>query len=305
MWRGERVTYSFLHLAILSICLICFVSSAGCGVLLSTATLSTPQSILKAVKSGPDRVTLEIFQVRVPADDKRLASELWQAADEQRLELDVRNQLVSNGFRAGVISGALPDGLSRAINLQSEMPAETTKRVITDESATPKVTRRLLQLKQREPATIQVSEVQPSLNVLLNSRQWLTRQELPASAGSLFIARRNQYQASGSKFSLPPSCSSASCAIVTRRSDQGIFVMTPSRERKVFDQMKMSVALAPGELLVISGIPDASGSLGSAFHAERRSDAVEQKLVLDSLGTGARQRNLWRMFLYRPEISGE
>jgi hypothetical protein len=63
-------------------------------------------------------------------------------------------------------------------------------------------------------------------------------------------------------------------------SDQGIFVVTPSRERKVFDEMRISVSLAPGETLLVTGIADAPSSLGSAFHSQRIGDVAEQKLVM-------------------------
>ena len=251
----------------------------GCGAVLTTATVSSPQSILKAVRSGPDRATLEIIQVRVPADDKKLAAELWQAADEQRFDLDVRNRLVSNGFRAGVIGGTIPDALSRSLNLQSEMPEATNEEVITDESATPKVTRRVLQLKRREPATIQTSPVQPSVHVLLNTASGLQGKSYEEVQG-VYTLRSEGVPGQKVEVQLTPELQFGELRNRYGPSDQGIFVMTPSRERKVFDQMKMSVALSPGEMLVVSGVPDASGSLGNAFHAEQRGDTVEQKLVL-------------------------
>ncbi len=256
-----------------------WVVLTGCGVVLTTATVSTPQSILKAVRSGPDRVTLEIFQVRVAADDKQLAAELWQAADEQRLDLDVRNRLVSNGFRAGVIGGALPDSLARSLNLQSEMPEEEQERIITDESATPKVARRVLQLKRREPATIQASEVQSSLHVLLNTESGLQGKSYEEVQG-VYSLRAESLPGQQVEVQLIPELQHGELRNRYAGSDQGIFVVTPSRERKVFDEMKMSVSLAAGEMLVVTGVPETPGSLGSAFHTERTAGVAEQKLVL-------------------------
>ncbi len=251
----------------------------GCGVVLNTATVSTPQSILKAVRSGPDRVTLEIFQVRVPADDKQLAAELWQAADEQRLDLDVRNRLVSNGFRAGVIGGALPDSLAESLNLQSEMPADKTERVITYESATPKVVRRVLQLKRREPATIQASELQQSVHVLLNTENGLQGKSYDEVQGAYSLCAET-LPGQMVEVQLIPELQHGEFRNRYGGSDQGAFVVTPSRERQVFDQMKMTVTLAAGEMLIVTGVPETPGSLGSAFHAERRAGVAEQKLIL-------------------------
>lgn len=272
---GQKPYQRWVLLGLLS----CLAMFTGCGAVLTTAAVSTPQSILKAVRTGSDRVTLEIFQVRVPADDKQLNKELWLAADEQRLELDVRNRLVSNGFRAGVITGTLPDALAKSLNLQSEMPEETKERVIDGNSATPKVTRRVLQLKRGEPATIQTSEVQESLNVLLNTESGLQGKSYREVQG-VYSLRAQTLPAQRVKVELVPELQHGEMRNRYAGSDQGILVVTPSRERKVFDQMKMSVPLAAGELLIVSGLPDAPASLGSVFHAEERAGVAEQKLVL-------------------------
>jgi hypothetical protein len=247
--------------------------------MLTSAAVSTPQSILKAVRSSPDRVTLEIFQVRVPADDKQLAKELWQAADEQRLDLELRNQLVSNGFRVGVISGVMPDSLARALNLNDKPSGSGNERVITDSTATSKVSRRVLQLKRNEPATIQSSEVQPSLNLLLNTESGIQGKSYHEVQG-VYSLRAESVPGQQVRVQLVPELQFGELRNRYAGSDQGIFVVTPSRERKVFDDMRISVALAPGEFLLVTGTPDAPSSLGSAFHSQRISDVAEQKLVM-------------------------
>jgi hypothetical protein len=251
----------------------------GCGVMLTSAAVTTPQSILKAVRTAPDCVTLEIFQVRVPADDKQLAKDLWQAADEQRLDLELRNRLVANGFRAGVIGGVMPDALSRALNLQSELTGDENERVITDDTATSKVSRRVMQFKRNEPATIQTSEVQPSLDLLLNTESGVQGKSYQEVQG-VYSLRAESVPGQQVQVQLVPELQFGELRNRYAGSDQGIFVVTPSRERKVFDDMRMSVNLSPGEILLVTGIPDAPSSLGSAFHAQRIGDVAEQKLVM-------------------------
>jgi hypothetical protein len=282
---GNFMSVLQLHRHFFAICLwlgiaVCVLGNLlGCGAVLTTATVSTPQSILRAAKTSSDRVTLEVFQVRVPADDKALTEELWQAVDEQRVDFDARNRLVSNGFRAGVIAGTLPDALSRSLNLQSEMPEDTAERVVTDETATPKVTRRVLQLKQREPATIQTSEVQPSVHVFLNSENGLQGKSYEQAQG-VYSLRTETVPGQQVELQLTPELQFGELKNRYGGSDQGIFVVTPSRERKVFDQLKINLPIAAGEMFVVSKTSGAPGSLGAVFHGERRGDAVEQKLVL-------------------------
>lgn len=263
-------------LAAITFCLLPF---SGCGAVLTTAAVSSPQSILKSVKNGPDVVTLEIFQVRVPADDKRFENELWQGTDEQRLGLEVRNRLVSNGFRCGVIAGAMPDALARSLNLQSKLVEGSPERVITDQSATPKVTRRMLQIKRNDAAAIQASELQESVDVLINSDRGLQGKSYREAQG-VYSLRAEAVAGQKVKLQLTPELQFGELKNRYTGSDQGIFVVTPSRERKVFDEMKMSLDLAPGEMFLVTGVPDSAGSLGNAFHAERRGELAKQKLVL-------------------------
>lgn len=259
---------------------MCLLGSLmGCGAVLTTATVSTPQSILRAAKTSSDRVTLEVFQVRIPANDKALAEELWKSVDEQRIDLDARNRLVSNGFRAGVISGTLPDALSRSLNLQSEMPESSDERIVTDETATPKVTRRVLQLKRREPAAIQASEVQSSAHVFLNTENGLQGKSYEQAQG-VYSLRTETVPGQQVELQITPELQFGELKNRIAGGDQGMFVFTTSRERKVFDQLMISVPIAAGDMFVVTEAGGASGSLGAVFHAERRGDAVEQKLVL-------------------------
>jgi hypothetical protein len=54
----------------------------------------------------------------------------------------------------------------------------------------------------------------------------------------------------------------------------------PMREREVFDSMRMKVRLAPGEMLILAGLPDAPCRPGHYFHTVESSTGREQKLVL-------------------------
>ncbi len=270
IWIARICAYALVLIAL---------TLTGCGVVLSTATVSDPQGILRAIKTAPDQVTLEIFQVRIPGEDKRLLGEVWQASDEQRLDVDLRNQLISNGFRVGVINGALPDALARSLNLQSEMPEEEIDRVITGQNATPRIVRRVLQLNRREHATIQASELQQHANVLLNSESGVQGRTYQQVQG-VYSLQAESVPGQKVAIEITPELQYGDLKNRYTGSDQGVLLMTTSRERKVFDQLKINVDLTSGEFLVLSGISDSHCSLGSAFHASEQSGAAAQKLVL-------------------------
>ena len=273
IWRG------MVPGATLAALITCVPWLPGCGVLLITPPPADSQSLLRAVETGPESVTLEIFQVRIPDDDAELAERLWSAVDEQRLSLDVRRNLVRNGFRAGVLGGTVPDVLAKQLNLQSEMPASETDRVITGKNASPRVVRRVLQLNRNDQRTVQASELRDHLHVLVNGDDGLQGQSFE-QVQAVYTLRAEPATGQRAALRLTPELQHGELRNRYAGSDQGIFLVTPSRERQVYDQLTLSAELAAGELLVVGCLPDAPKSLGRAFHGVDLAGPVEQKLVL-------------------------
>lgn len=279
--RDDRRQSTRAHRRAMRWVLCCLMLSCfgGCTMLLTLPVPEDPQSFLKAVETAPDSVALEIFQVRVPATDEEMDAQLWQAADEQRLDLDVRHELIRNGFRAGVLGGSVPDSLATYLKLESEMPENSAERVITGQMADPSVTRRVVQLDRNDSATIQVTSLRDKLNVLMNEDGGL-RGRSYEQVQAVYSMRAEAIEGQRVDLRLTPELQHGELRNRYAGSDQGIFLVTPSRERELYDQLELSVELTPGELLVVGGLPDASGSLGHAFHAEGQRGPAELKLVL-------------------------
>jgi len=247
--------------------------------LLSLPVPEDPQSFLKAVETAPNSVALEIFQVRYPATDQELDEQLWQSVDEQRLKVDVRHELIRNGFRAGVLGGAVPDRLAKYLKLESEMPETKAARLITGQSADPTVTRRVVQLGRSESATIQASALRNKLNVLLCGESGLSIQSYK-QVQAVYSMRAEAVAGQRVVLRLTPELQHGELRSRYAGSDQGIFLMTQSRERKLYDELELKIEMTAGEILIVGGLPDASGSLGHAFHAESQRGPAELKLVL-------------------------
>jgi len=261
------------------LCCLLLSWSSGCSLLLTLPPSEDPQSFLKSVETAPDSVALEIFQVRYPAIDDQLDQELWQAVDEQRLNVDVRHELIRNGFRAGVLGGAVPDSLAKYLKLESEMPESSAERLITGQSADPTVTRRVVQLNRNDSATIEVSAVRPNLIVWMNKAGGLCG-ETYQQVKSVYSMRAKAVAGQRVALQLTPELQHGDLRSRYVPGDQGIFLMTHSRERELFDELELSVEMTAGELLAVTALPDASGSLGHAFHAENQRGPAELKLVL-------------------------
>ena len=263
------------------LCLLLFLPWwSGCSLLLTLPSPEDPQSFLKAVETAPDSVALEIFQVRYPASDRELDEQLWQAVDEQRLDVDVRHGLIRNGFRAGVLSGAVPDSLARHLKLDSQMPETQASRLITGESADPTVTRRIVQLSHHDSATIRMTqEVRTKLSVLVSGSSGLRGRSFE-QVRPVYSMRAKAVVGQRVELKLTPELQHGEILNRYVPSDQGILLMMPSRERELYDALELNVEMTAGEILIVGGLPDASGSLGHAFHAEHHRGPAELKLVL-------------------------
>ncbi len=247
--------------------------------MLTIPATDTPQSFLKAVETGPKSLTLEIFQVRIPAEDRQIADEIWATIDEQRIALEPRRELSRNGFRVGVLGGSMPDILTEQFLGDSEPEDESPERVITDSSASPRVVRRLLQLKRDDQATVQASELRDKINVFINSRDGLQGQSYDEVQAS-YNLRASLAAGQRAAVRLTPELHHGQLRNRYAGSDQGIFLVTPSRERVAYDEMVMKASLSAGEVLVIGCLPESQGSLGWAFHGVEKDGPAEQKLVL-------------------------
>ena len=237
------------------------------------------QALLAPVETSPESVTLEIFHARIPLDQQEQADQLWAAIDEMRLSVDVRGRLTANGFRQGVHSGGLPADLAQLLQLSDEPAADEGAHLITDRSAHPRVTRRVVQLRRGDRTQIEASELADELHVLYKNDQGLE--------GSSFMQAQPVYQlraaaTAGQRVTveLLPELHHGELRNRYVGSDPGIFLMTPSREREVYADLRAEFDLAPGELLVLGNLEQAPGSIGEAFHTSRSTGASQRKLLL-------------------------
>jgi hypothetical protein len=251
---------------------------AGCQAAFTVPPEAALDKLLRPVKTSPDSVSLEVYEARIPLDQDEQAEAIWQYVDEQCLDANLRRRLLANGLRAGVVGGTLPDELSKLLGLQSQMPQQTTERLITPESVVPRSTKRFVQVNRQEPRTIQASDVRDEAQILLSDdghitgktfRQVEGRYELRAEAiaGQRVIVR------------LTPELHHGELRNRFSGSDQGTLLIVPSRERETFEQLTMNVTLAAGEMLVVGSLPDSKASLGGVLHTVASKGRSERKFI--------------------------
>ena len=237
------------------------------------------ESLLKPAAASSDSVALEIFQARIPLDQEAQADRLWERIDEQKFDAELRRRLIANGLRVGVVGGTLPEDLAKLLELDGESTEVSDTQLITGQSAVPRVTRRVVQTKRREPISIQVSELRGEAQVLLSQEGSFGGKTFRQMQG-VYSLQVETIPGQRIKVRLTPELHHGELKQRYAGSQQGIFMSIPSREREVFDDLAMDATLAPGELLVLGCLPAAKTSLGGVFHTATAAGKDERKLVL-------------------------
>jgi hypothetical protein len=252
--------------------------AAGCQVFDKPPQAALDQ-LLKPAVTSPDSVTLEIFHARIPIDKEETADALWDQIDEQRFDPELRRQLVANGLRAGIVGATPPEAISDLLALQSDAPDSSAVRVIDGKSAEPRVTRQVKQLNRLDEMAIQVSDLRDEAQVLLSNDGVMGGKTFQQVQG-VYTLQAEAAPAQRVKVRITPELQHGELRNRRVGSDQGIFLSTVSREREVFEELTLQTELAPGDLLVLGGLPDAKASLGGVFHTASSGGQDERKLVI-------------------------
>jgi len=259
--------------------------AAGCATI-EPGTSHKP--LLAQSVPAPDSVTLEVFLAR-SSGGKQSLDELWKEIDEQAFPPELRRQLAQNGIRAGLVGSQVPVELARLLKLNDTPVPKDAATDVTAEASS--VSLRLLQLRAGHPA-----EIQP-LEHVYDELPLLTRED-----GQL--RGRTYYKAEG-RFSLrafpePDGKVRVELTPELEHGEQhqrwvgndGIMRLDASRSKRIFDELVLAAHLAPGEILVMSSLPDRWGSVGHYFFNEGAAteQPVQKLLVIRAAQAGTDPR---------------
>lgn len=235
---------------------------------------------LQPARMSSDSVVIDVFFVRCPPGDKRVNCELWKEVDEQQFSTEVRERFVTNGFRAGLVFGQIPVALSQLLEL-GDKPAPHDGIVESDIGsleAEPTVMRRHIQARPAQRNEIVASSVYDSLPVLISERGEVRGRTFRHAQGILALKAFPQPDGRV-QLSLTPELhyEQARQRWVGR---QGMLQMESSRPRHTFDDMGLSATLMPGDMLVLTSLPDRPGSLGHHFFNIPDGEPAQKLLVV-------------------------
>jgi hypothetical protein len=255
--------------------------AAAALLLLGGCTLVEPhaahKSPLRAVKPSPDSVSVEIFFARCPAGDPQIAGSLWSSIDEQQFPPDVRRQLAENGFRAGLVGSQLPPELVQLLKL-SDKPTPKTDQPVTNLETEPTVTLRHLQARSGQRNEVISSKTYDQL-ALLTRDAGQVRGRTYVKAEGRFALRAFPEGDGRAKIELIPELHHGEQQPHWTGSE-GIMRLDASRPKQLFEQLRLQAVLGPGEMLIMTSLPDRPGSLGHYFFTEPTSQSLAQKLLI-------------------------
>ena len=240
------------------------------------------RSLLKPASLSPDSLVLDIFFVRFPFDDAAVNGELWDEIDEQHFSPACRNRLFRNGFRVGRVGNRIPVELARLMEL-GERPVSTDqprRLELEDIEAGPSVRRRHLQIQPGRRSEIIASGFYDELPVITKDGSGQISGDVFRQAQAILALNTRAEGDARIGVSVTPEVHHGQPRTSWVGGNQGVLQLDSSREREVFESLAVEAMLEPGEMFVISSLPNRAGSLGHYFLTETRSGKLQQKLLI-------------------------
>ena len=256
----------------------------GCRLFHEQEAVVQGRSPLRPMRPSPESVALEIIWARYPLGEAELDDAVWSHIDETQIAPAARRELARNGFRVGVIGGTPPNAIARVLNTDAYRERDDSQAAdrfqqSIDLSADPKVQGKILQLRRGRRSEIQASEVLSAMPLLVARGRELGGRTY-RDAQAIYALKTDPQPDQTVAVELTPELHHGPPRLRWTGGDEGILRQLPLREREVFESMRMTVRLAPGEMLVLMGLPDSGSRLGHYFHTTETASGREQKLVL-------------------------
>jgi hypothetical protein len=251
-------------------------ASVGCTPL--AVTPKPPTAPTKMAKNG---VVLDVLFVRFPLGEADLNETVWQEIDELNFAPDVRRRLESNGFRAGLISGAIPHVLEKRLNLHEKIVADDGPKTV-DIDATPTAKQKQMHVLGGRRANILVmgeKERRRELAVLLRSDDGRVEGKTYHDVLGLFALRAHPLGDGGVRLDLVPELEHGESQKRFVPGD-GMFRVEFGPPHEVIDALRCAARLAPGQILAVSTRSAKPGTLGYQFFTEADGESTMQKMLL-------------------------
>lgn len=272
-----------MRISLLPFALILFMLIGGCRLMNEEAVVQGT-SPLRPVRPSPDSMQLEVIWARCPLDDAEMNDTVWSEIDETQVAPDVHRELARNGFRVGVVAGTPPDAIARLLNMQAagSPAANGDGNQLVDVTHENKIHGSRRNLRRGERMEIRASENMASMPLLVGRGRELGGRTF-RDAQAIYALTIDPQPDQTVKVQVTPEIHFGPSKLRWSGGEDGMDVVLrqlPMREREIFDSMRMEVRLAPGEMLILAGLPDSGCRPGQYFHTAESAGGREQKIVL-------------------------
>lgn len=253
--------------------LIAQVAVTGCS---SWSDFSREPFELPAARMSAESVALQITFVRVPTGMTDINSTLWQYVDEQLIDQEQRIHLNNNGFRCGIVGSQLPGVLRELLDQKesrSSLEAATAREI--DSLAM----NRRINSKSGKRSEIVASAPEDEMIVLYKDPAATKVTGRSFDQAQAILACRTFPQGDGAiQIELMPEIHHGAPKKQWIAGD-GTFHLMAGRDRELFSDLVMRMALFPGQTLIVSSTPESKG-LGHNFFVDSSHGDPQQKLLL-------------------------
>ncbi len=257
------------------------LGTSGCT-LFNPAINPTTGQILQPTLMPPGAVALEVISVGLPPDSPELAARVWKEVDEQDFAVEVRRQWEKNGFRAGTLDGQIPPALSKLLDFKGKpaTPGEVQHVNIADLAVPARVTTEHMQTRAGQRYEIAASSVLDRMSVLTSEGGEIHGQPYEQAQG-IFAMHVTPLPDGRVQIELVPEVQHGQPK-QRWALDQTFSRMETRRDKRAFDDLKLTATLGPGGMLLLGSQPNRQGSLGHYFFLENNGhdDRFDQKLIL-------------------------
>jgi hypothetical protein len=266
--------------------LLVVLGMAGCKLVEPSPKGRSP---LLPVSASPDAITLEVFSAPAPLGDPQLAT-LWSQVDEQPLPADLRRKLAQNGLRAGIVGPSLPDALADLLKVTDQRIA-ADKRDIVPMETEPGVILRVMQPRVGKRHEQVVSHTYDQIALLRNVDGQVEGKTYYKADGR-FALRVFAEPDSRVRLELTPELHHGE--FKNRfASSEAMLIMKQERQKQVFEDLKLSATMAPGQMFVVTCLSDMPSSIGHYFFTQLDGDKAVQKLYVIRVAQARPDRSFW------------
>lgn len=229
----------------------------------------------RLISPAADGIAMTVLMVERPFGDATLNNDLWQAADEEQLEIPVRRMLEQYGFRVAVLGGSIPATLKTLLN-EEEVGAMLGEH---------------LEMQSGVPTQIQISDAY---------ERWPARADDPGTP-------RPEIAAALATMRVVPTATRDGrvelACLPELQFGEPVRHWVPEQERngslewsiqvgrqlQSFDELRFTVRIRPGQFAMLGCRGDDRASLGArCFHRSKEGRSMQRVLLIEAEAAAVR-----------------